>query len=153
VYPTALGGDALDGRLPERAFVRSLVEQPWGHRLEVVHEGARVTDEHIEVLNQILVAVQELGYSFVEGEILKVADRAIETAVLGGLGGFGVGTASKNPDVAWLATVAGWFGGLFAGSQMEKVEVIFQVRLTSRGWVLRPVSREAAPGRRAAQAA
>jgi len=74
-------------------------------------------------------------------------------ALYGGLGGLGVGSGSNSTEVAGFATVLGWLGGLFAGSQMQKVEPIFQVQLTNRGWVLTPVSRQARSGRPAVQTA
>jgi hypothetical protein len=111
--------------------------------LEVGHEGASQPDEHVEMLNYLLVAVQEVGYSFVQGQITKVTDRAIEMAVLWGVGGLGVGTASENAEIAGFASLVGWLGGLFAGSKMEKVEPVFQVQWTNRGWSFTPVPRRA----------
>jgi len=151
--PTPLTDELLNGRLPEGAFVHSLIEQPWGHWLEVGHEGASQPDEHVEVLNYLLLAVQEVGYSFAEGQITKVTDRAIEMAVLWGLGGLGIGTAAENAEVAGFASLVGWLGGLFAGSKMEKVEPIFQVQLTNRGWLFTPVPHQATQTRPAVQPA
>jgi len=119
--------------------------------LEVGHEGASQPDEHVEMLNYLLLAVQEVGYSFAEGQITKVTDRAIEMAVLWGLGGLGIGTASENAEVAAFTSLVGWFGGLFAGSKMEKIEPIFQVQWTNRGWLLTPVPRQATQTRPAVQ--
>jgi hypothetical protein len=49
-------------------------------------------------LNELLLAAQELGYTFVEAEVTKIADRAIEMAVGFGVGGLGTGSTTKNGD-------------------------------------------------------
>lgn len=57
----------------------------------------RDRESHEEALNELLLAVQELGYAFAEGEIAKVADRALEIAFGLGLTGVGVGSTTEKP--------------------------------------------------------
>ncbi len=136
--PAALTPETLAGRLASDASIRSMTEQAWGHMADIALER----ESHQEALNELLIAAQELGYSFVEAEITKVADRALEMAFGGGITGAGVvGSSSQNGEAAFLAGMAGWAVGLLIGAGMEKVEVIYEVQWTNAGWHLIPVPR------------
>jgi hypothetical protein len=133
--PATLTPETLAGRLAGDASIRSVTEQAWGHVADIALER----DSHHEALNELLIAAQELGYSFVEAEITKVADRALEMALGGGITGAGVvGSSSQNGEAAFLAGLAGWAVGLLIGAGMEKVEVIYEVQWTNAGWRLIP---------------
>jgi hypothetical protein len=135
--PTALTPDVLVERLADDAALRSLTE-------DLVVDIGLERESHPDALNELLLAVQSIGYTFVEGEITKVADRALEMAVGGGATGLGiVGSASQNGEAALIAGTAGWLLGLFVGANMEKVEVIYQVQQTYAGWRLVPTPRTA----------
>jgi hypothetical protein len=134
----ALTPETLAGRLTTDASIRTLTEHAWGHVAEIALER----DSHHEALNELLVAAQELGYSFGEAEITKVADRALEMALGGGITGAGaVGSSSQNGEAAFLAGMAGWALGLLIGAGMEKVEVLYEVQWTNAGWHLISVRR------------
>lgn len=137
--PAALAGEVLAGRLPDDAVVRSFVQESWGHSVEIGFDR----ESHLEALNAILVAVQEVGYSVVNGQIAKLTDRALETAVGLGLGALGVGS-TKGEEVAVVAAAIGGVVGLFIGSRLEKAEPIFEVQLTYGGWRLIPVEQQTA---------
>jgi hypothetical protein len=133
----ALTPETLAERLATDASIRSMTEQAWGHVADIALER----DSHHEALNELLVAAQELGYSFAEAEITKVADRALEMALGGGIAGAGVvGSSSQNGEAAFLAGLAGWAVGLLIGAGMEKIEVIYEVQLVNAGWHLISVS-------------
>jgi hypothetical protein len=107
----------------------------------------RDRDSHEEALNELLLAVQKVGYTFAESEIAKVADRAIEMAVGFGVGGLGAGSTTENGELAVIGAAVGWVVGLFVGANMNKVEVMYRVQWTDAGWQFirvapQPVTRE-----------
>ena len=128
--------------LPRDAIVRSFDDTSQGHLLDVGFRQDR--DSHhvaLDELNEALAVAQQLGYSVVAGEITQVTDRAIEIAIIWGLGGLGVGASVDNGEVAAIASLIGWLGGVFVGSRMEKVEPIFQVQRAYWGWQLVEIPR------------
>lgn len=142
--------ELLAGSLPGDAVIQGFAPQHSGsHLANIALERDR--DSHEEALNELLIAAQEIGYGFVEAEITRIADRAIEMAVGGGVGGFGVGSTTENGEVALLGAFAGWIVGLFVGANMEKVEVVYRAQLTSTGWHLAPGAPQSAPLRPALQ--
>jgi NAD(P)-dependent dehydrogenase (short-subunit alcohol dehydrogenase family) len=137
--PAALTPESLASRLAGDAVVQRFAAHPSG--AHVVSVGLRRDREsHKEALNELLLAVQELGYTFVEAEITRIADRAIEMAVGLGVGGLGAGSATDNAELALLGAGVGWVVGLLVGANMEKVEVLYRVQWTSAGWHLTPTS-------------
>jgi hypothetical protein len=148
-YPSALTVESLAARLAEDAVIQEFTPHSSGSC--IVDVGLqRDRDSHEDALNELLFIVQETGYSFVEAEITKIADRALEMAVGGGIGGLGTGSATKNGEIAAFAGVVGWFAGLLIGAQMEKVEVIYRAQRTPTGWHLIPVAHERAASARPA---
>lgn len=90
---------------------------------------------HEEALNDILVGVQRLGYTIVNGTITEWTDRTVETAVAGALGGGGLGLASNNLEVTVVAGLAGMIAGAIVGSQLRKVENVYRVQwVYPSGW-------------------
>lgn len=152
-HSAKLTPELLVGGLADDAVIQEFATHPSGAHL--VNIGLqRDRDSHEEALNELLLAAQELGYTFVEGEITKIADRAIEMAVgLGGVGGLGAGSTTENGKLAVLAGAVGWVVGLFVGATMKKVEVMYRVQWTSNGWRLTRVTPQSAPPRPALQAA
>jgi hypothetical protein len=150
-YPAALTPEVLAERLAGDAVIHEIAPQPSGSHLVTIGLQ-RDRESHEEALNELLFAAQELGYTFAEGMITRVADRAIEMALGGGVGGFGVGSTTENGELAALGAFAGWVVGLFVGANMKKVEVLYRVQLTSAGWELTRVAPQPAPMRPALQA-
>jgi hypothetical protein len=136
--PAVLTPESLAERLAEDAVVQELASHPSGGGIAVV-ALRRDRESHEEALNELLVAAQELGYAFAEAEITKIADRAIEMAVGGGITGLGAGSATENGELAVIGAAVGWVVGLFVGANMEKAEVLYQVQSTNAGWHLIPV--------------
>jgi hypothetical protein len=95
---------------------------------------------HDDALNEIFVAVQLLGFEVVNAWVTEWADRSVEGALLGLAGGGTAGAASVNADLAALiALVASVLGGL-VGSQLKRVEKVYELTPTfPSGWVLTPV--------------
>jgi len=135
--PPSLTPESLAEHLAADVVIRSLTKQSRGHLADI--EIQRDRESHVEALNELLIAVQGVGYAFAEAEITKVADRALEMALGGGITGAGVvGSSSQNGEAAFLAGLAGWAVGLLIGAGMEKVEVIYEVQWTNAGWRLIP---------------
>jgi hypothetical protein len=150
-YPAELTAESLAGRLAEDAVIQEFAPHPSGSCIVNI-ELHRDRDSHGEALNELLFAVQELGYSFAEAEITKIADRAIEMAVGGCIGGLGLGATTENDQIAVLSAAGGWLAGLFIGAKMEKVEVIYRAQRTPTGWHLIPAAPQPAAARPALQA-
>ena len=121
-----------------------------GLRMMKMMSGGR--DSHEEALNELLLAAQGIGYTFVEVEIAKIADRALEMAFGGGVSGLGIGSRTETAEGAVLGTLAGWCIGLLVGANMKKVEVMFRVQRTSAGWRLVEVAPQGKPTRSVLQA-
>ncbi len=150
-YPTSLTAEVLAQHLAGDAVIHECAPHPSGSQLVTIGLQ-RDRDSHEEALNELLLAAQELGYAFVEGMITRVADRALEMALGGGIGGFGVGSTTENGETAVLGALAGWCVGLLVGANMQKVEVVYRAQLTSTGWDLTRVARQPVPSRSAVQA-
>jgi hypothetical protein len=145
--PAALTPESLASRLVAHAVVEELTSDPSGAAVATV-VLRRDRESHGEALNELLVAAQELGYAFVEAEITKVADRAIEMAVGFGVGGLGAGSTTENAELAVIGAAVGWVVGLLVGANMQKVEVLYRAQWTNAGWHLIPVNPQpAAPVR------
>lgn len=120
--------------------IRELATTGWGPSAIDLHLQ-RPT--HEEALNDIAVAVQELGYSIVEATVSEWADALVEGAVIGALGGGAIGSASQDPGVVLVAALAGTIAGAVAGSRIKNLEVIYQVQWTrASGWVLTPLPQQ-----------
>jgi hypothetical protein len=142
-FPGALTADRLASQFADDAILRSFESRRSGGGVaNVLLQRDRAS--HEEALNELLLAAQQVGYSFVDGEITSVADRAIETAIAGGVVGGGAGASTQNREAAALGGFLGWVAGLIVGAKLEKVEVLYRVQWTPIGWRLVPV-REAAP--------
>jgi len=132
-----LGTDALMESLPG-VIAHEITGTPWG---EIALDVRLKRASHEEVLNELLAFVQRYGYALVNGEISKLVSSAVEGAILTGLGGGAVGAASESPLVTALTAFFGAVIGGFAGSQIERVEAVYQVQPNFGGsWCLTPVS-------------
>jgi hypothetical protein len=97
-------------------------------------------DTHDQALNEIFVAVQLLGFEVVNAWVTEWADRTIEGALLGLAGGGTAGSASGNADLAGLIALAASVLGGLVGSQLKRVEKVYELTPTfPSGWVLTPV--------------
>ncbi len=150
-HPAALTPEALAARLTGDAVIHEFAPHPSGSHLVTIGLE-RDRDSHVEALNELLLAAQELGYTFAEGVITRVADRAIEMAVGFGVGGLGAGSTTENGEIAVIGAALGWVVGLFVGANMKKVEILYRVQLTNAGWQLTHVTTQPAPLRPALQA-
>jgi hypothetical protein len=150
-HTAQLTPELLSEHLPDDALLQGFAPHPSG--AHVANVGLqRDRESHEEALNELLLAAQRIGYAFAEAEITKIADRALEMAFGGGVGGFGVGSTTENGELAVLGAFVGWCVGLLVGANMKKVEVVYRVQLTSAGWELTRVAPQPAPLRPALQA-
>lgn len=137
--------DALVSVLPVGASLLGFDPETASHTVEVEHEPDAEQQIGLRILNAVLVLAENAGYDYLETEIAKVGDRAVEWALGGGIAAGGAG-ATHNGELALIAGgIVGLLGLLF-GSRIEKVEPIYQVRLTQDGWVFVPIPRGTGTG-------
>jgi hypothetical protein len=99
---------------------------------------------HVEAVNEILLVLQQLGYSVLGGMVREWASSTIEWAVGTALGGGGAaGSAFKDPGFALVAGFVGLCAGAVAGSFIQKVKVEYELVPTNVGWRLEQVPRPA----------
>jgi hypothetical protein len=150
--PPELTLESLAERLARDALIHEFAPHPsGGHVVGITLQRDR--ESHEEALNELLLAAQELGYTFVEAGITRVADRALEMAVGCCVGGLSAGASTEKGEAAAIGAVAGWLFGLFVGANMKKIEVMYEARWTEAGWKIVRVDPEPAPSRPALRAA
>jgi len=119
--------------------------------LQAAHGGYVVDiqlhrSSHEEALNDILVAAQQLGYSWLQATVTEWADNALGGFVVGGLGGGVAGSSSGDGTVRFFVALLGSIAGAVIGSFINSVKVVYEVRWTPTGWQLVEVPPVAAPG-------
>jgi hypothetical protein len=129
------------GRSLAGATIRQLSQEEWGDYTLTLHLQR---ETHEQALNEILLAVQEYGYWIVAGTVNEWANAAGQAAFAGVLGGGAIGSRASDPWVALGAIVFGGLLGAAAGSFVEDLKVVYQVRPGyPSGWVLTPMPRQA----------
>jgi hypothetical protein len=95
---------------------------------------------HDQALSDILVALQQLGYSIVEAMVSEWVSAVVQGLLLGAASGGAVGSASRDPRITFVVAAFGAAAGAIAGSGVRNVKVVYQVQRTyPSGWVLTPV--------------
>lgn len=94
---------------------------------------------HETALNEIAVALQQLGYAWLEASITEWVDDIIGGAIVGCLGG---GAAGANGDklTALLSAAIGALIGAMVGSTINNTKVVYTVHWTEAGWEWRPAA-------------
>jgi hypothetical protein len=100
---------------------------------------------HEQALNEILVAVQQLGYSWLQATVTEWADNALGGLVLGGLGGATAGTSSAGGEAGMGFGILGAIVGMVVGSFIDSVKVVYEVHWTPTGWKLVEQQPQAVP--------
>jgi len=103
-------------------------------------------ESHEQALNEILAAVQNFGYSWLEATATEWADQTLGGALAGGVGGGIAGGESGGPVTALVLGLFGALIGAAVGSLIESHKVIYTVHWTAQGWVLAPQTPPEAPG-------
>jgi hypothetical protein len=103
-------------------------------------------DSHEQALNEILIAVQNVGYSWVEATVTEWADETASGALAGFVGGGIAGGSSGDGGAALLLGLFGALVGAAVGSFIERHKVVYTVHWTARGWVLQPQTQQAPTG-------
>jgi hypothetical protein len=119
--------------------IRELTALEWGHWMLDV-ELARPS--HDQALDELAGAAAQLGFSYVNATVSEWANRAAEGALLGALGGGGVGvTTTKDSELTAIASLFGILVGGWVGSRLQRVEAQFEARqLYVGGWQLLPLT-------------
>ncbi len=131
--------DALEG-----SVVRSLVADTTGG-LNLDLQLQRPS--HEQALDDIVVALQQIGWNVIDVTVTEWVDSAVQGIVLGGLGFGAAGSATHDPGIMLIAGLAGAVVGGIAGSLVRNAKVVYQVqRAYPAGWVLTPVQRPGPAG-------
>jgi hypothetical protein len=136
-----LSGDSLVNSI-EGVVVRELVQ---GNHGELLIDVRLQRPSHEQALNEILIAVQELGYSWLQATITEWADNALGGFVLGGLGCGAAGASSGNSEAGVFLALVGAVVGAVIGSCFDSVKVVYEVHWTPSGWHMVEVSPQQAP--------
>jgi hypothetical protein len=117
--------------------VRDLSRTPRGHRVVDVQLER---PSHEAALDEIVRALQQLGFSYVEATVSEWASNTVDGIVAGAGSGGLLGIPSKNPVVALIGALAGAVIGGLIGSEAREIVAQYQVRWTPRaGWVFTKV--------------
>jgi hypothetical protein len=103
-------------------------------------------ESHEQALNEILVTVQNLGYSWLEGTVTEWADQTIAGALAGGGVGGIAGGETAGPVGALVFGLLGALVCAAVGSFIESHKVIYTAHWTAHGWLLTPQTPSEAPG-------
>lgn len=126
--------EAVAPRLNKIAVVGSEVAALEGGE----HLGLETTrGDRGEILNEVAVALQQAGYTFVKAEITEIVNRAIQSGVIGLLGfGGGAHAKTKNPYITVVTALLGYWAGMEVGARMESIAARHLYRwIPGRGWV------------------
>jgi hypothetical protein len=105
----------------------------WVENLDVALQRS----SHLQALNEILFVLEQSGYSVLNGEVTEWASSSAEGAVTGLLGGGLLGTKAKDPLVALAAAGIGMLVGSIVGSNLKRVEKVYELQRTfAGGWTL-----------------
>lgn len=110
--------------------------------------GWRVVDVELrrkddaEALDEIVLALERLGFSLVEATVSRWASLAAER-VLGGLGGFAVGAGmSDSLAVGAITSAIGTFVGHLVGEAGRQIAADYKAQRDHRGiWVFEEIPR------------
>lgn len=110
--------------------------------LSQTHFGGQVVDVELrrqddaEALNEIVAALERLGFSFVEATVSEWAS-GVAARVIGAAGGFALGAGvSENLAIGLVASAVGTFIGHLVGDATRQVVGDYKARLDHRGvWV------------------
>jgi hypothetical protein len=118
-------------QLIEGAVVHQIDDYGFGHEATVDLQLAHTPD--VGTLNTILAAVERCGYTLLEGEVEQWVDAQTQGALIGFASGAGVGAPTKNEALMLAFGLAGALLGHYAGTQIQKHEVVYQIRSAYRG--------------------
>ena len=121
--------------------VREVSTTPWG---QYVIDLRLQRPTHQEALNDICLAIQQLGFTIAEATVTEWVNAAAQGAFVGAFGCGAAGAASQDPAIMFLAAAFGAVAGAVAGSFMRSINVYRVEWSDASGWVLTPVPQESA---------
>ncbi len=124
--------DALTQEVSD-IVVRELSQAHFGG--QIVDVGLQRQDD-AEALNEIVAALERLGFSFVEATVSEWAG-GVAAKVIGAAGGFALGAGlSENLAIGLASSVVGTFIGHLVGNASRQVVGDYKARRDHRGaWV------------------
>ncbi len=93
-------------------------------------------DSHEQALNEILIAVEQLGYSWLKASVTEWADNALAGAIFGCAGGGSVGASSGSGEAGLLGALLGLVVGAVIGSLIDHVKLIYELQWNGVAWTL-----------------
>lgn len=101
------------------------------------------------IINDVLFALQELGYSVIEAKLVDIVSGVLEGLFVGGLSGLGASVKAKDPKVTLAISCLGmaigtWFG---LNTTWEKTSYGLDWN-PAEGWKLAPIRTQRWPSRK-----
>jgi hypothetical protein len=98
-------------------------------------------EDDAAALNELFLALQQLGYSVAEATVSEWVDARVTGALLGAVGGGGAGTSGGDTWVGLAAAAIGLVAGAMIGSAICSERVLYRAEETTPGrWTLREVA-------------
>lgn len=121
------------------AQVRAFVQLPLGQGYEIELQLQRET--HDEALDEIALALDQVGLQLVRAYAIEVTTAAIETAMAAGGAGGLIGSGTKDGGATLAGALLGAAIGAALGSQIERVTAAYTVTkpYPSSPWHLVPI--------------
>lgn len=109
------------------------------HALEEQGTVALVLDFECEThqagMNEVIVALQKLGYSVLNATVSDWVDRSVEGAVVGvASAAVGARAAKSNLLVGVIAMIGGGVVAHWIGAQMQRLEVVYELARSGNRW-------------------
>ena len=95
---------------------------------------------HEQALNDILVVLQQFGYSWLEATVTEWADNTLGGGLLGFVGCGAAGVSSGDGGVGLASALVGALIGAAVGSFIDSAKVVYVVHWNGSGWVLTPLA-------------
>jgi hypothetical protein len=88
-----------------------------------------------QIINELVIGIQKLGYSIVEAKLVEIANGALEGLLMGGLSGLGVSAKSKESSAKLVASCVGMAVGAWLGHNVTWEKTIHEMRWNpTAGW-------------------
>jgi hypothetical protein len=99
-----------------------------------------------QIINELVAAIQELGYLIVEAKLVEIANGVLEGLLMGGLSGLGVSAKSKESSAKLVASCVGMAAGAWFGHNVTWEKTVHEIRWNpTAGWHWIPIRAQAWP--------
>jgi hypothetical protein len=144
-HPLAIEAEQLSRLLPEMQIL-ALNPLGLGQRGRYFMNLHCRETQNEEIINGVLNALQEIGYSIVEATLVDIVNGAIEGFVMGGLSGLGVSVKSKDPSLTVAISCLGMAVGAWFGRNITWEKATYGLRWDpTSGWHFIPITTQIWP--------